>query len=297
MCSFAPTTGAAKDLVETDTASESGATVDYDQKTSSSTACAEKMQKKRKRKKEHGSNTSATRLHQVGDAPVVEALAVLQIWLTPIDDMATPITRFWRGSATPELSRSDNFFLASLSINPTRDPSAIIEPDEFKLQCNHYIRCCTLAKPTKHTKRRKSVVWLYGEDIQLKRDGREKFWYCYLCEKQHKQQELPIIGKGNTTALDHLEAKHNINRATGELKPLKQASKDADQLSIADCNNMKSLIFARRLDHFKELLVLWIVCCHIALFQIENAYFRDMLFYLFPPLGNLLLKAVDTIRR
>ncbi|KAJ6785140.1 hypothetical protein PWT90_08160 [Aphanocladium album] len=211
--------------------------------------------------------------------------------------MATPITKFWRGSATPEMSRSDNFFLAPLSINPTRDPSAIIEPDEFKLQGNYYIRCCTLAKPTKHTKRRKSVVWLYGEDIQLKRDGREKFWYCYLCEKQHKQQELPVIGKGNTTALDHLEAKHNINRATGELNPLKQALKDADQLSITDCNNMKSLIFARRLDYFKELLVRWIVCCHIALFQIENSYFRDMLFYLFPPLGNLLPKAADTIRR
>ncbi|KAK8912230.1 hypothetical protein VCV18_012721 [Metarhizium anisopliae] len=118
---------------------------------------------------------------------------------------------------------------------------------------------------------------MYGEDIQLKRDGREKFWYCYICEKQHKQQELPIIGKGNSTALDHLETKHNINRATGDLKPLKQTPKDSDQLSISDCNNMKSLVFARRLDHFKELLVRWIVCCHIALFQIENTYFRDML--------------------
>ncbi|KAK8912270.1 putative AC transposase [Metarhizium anisopliae] len=138
---------------------------------------------------------------------------------------------------------------------------------------------------------------MYGEDIQLKRDGREKFWYCYICEKQHKQQELPIIGKGNSTALDHLETKHNINRATGDLKPLKQTPKDSDQLSISDCNNMKSLVFARRLDHFKELLVRWIVCCHIALFQIENTYFRDMVFYLFPPLGNLLPKAADTIRR
>lgn len=255
-------------------------------------------------KNSRDSNEIATRLHQVSFKCLCSTFLLFAKKKKKkgpsrpsTDNMATTITKFWRGSATPKPSHSDNFFLAPLSINPTRDPSAIIEPDEFKLQGNHYIRCCTLAKPTKHTKRRRSVVWMYGEDIQLKRDGREKFWYCYICEKQHKQQELPIIGKGNSTALDHLETKHNINRATGDLKPLKQTPKDSDQLSISDCNNMKSLVFARRLDHFKELLVRWIVCCHIALFQIENTYFRDMVFYLFPPLGNLLPKASNTIRR
>ena len=60
---------------------------------------------------------------------------------------------------------------------------------------------------------------------------------------------------------------------------------------------MKSIIFSRRLDRFKELLVRWLVCCHIAFFQIENDYFRDLLFYLFPPLADLLPKAASTIRQ
>jgi hypothetical protein len=82
-----------------------------------------------------------------------------------------------------------------------------------------------------------------------------------------------MVGKGNCTALDHLETKHNINRSTGDLKPALKPSNDQNQLSISDYNNMKSLVFARRLDRFKDMLVRWIVCCHIAFFQIENTYF------------------------
>jgi len=218
-----------------------------------------------------------------------------------VDTMASTITQFFgvrSGFSTPpKPSDSDNIILAPLSINPTRDPNALIEPDEFKLQGKQYIRCCSLAKPSKHTKKRTSVIWMYGEDIQLKRDGGGKFWYCYFCEKQHNQQELPIIGNGNSTALDHLEAKHNIDKVTGDYKPLKKASNDSNQLSISNCNDMKSIVFARRLDRFKDLLVRWIVCCHIAFFQIENIYFRDMLFYLFPPLAKLLPKVADTLRQ
>ena len=106
-----------------------------------------------------------------------------------------------------------------------------------------------------------------------------------------------MVGKGNCTALDHLETKHNIDRSTGDLKPALKPSNDQNQLSISDCNNMKSLVFARRLDRFKDMLVRWIVCCHIAFFQIENTYFRDLLFYLFPPLAKLLPKAASTLRK
>lgn len=212
--------------------------------------------------------------------------------------MASAITQFFgrSTSSTPKPSDSDNIILAPESINPLRNPEALIEPDEFKLQGKQYICCNTLARKAKHTKKRTSVIWLYGEDIQLKHDGK-KFWYCYFCEKQRNQQELPIVGKGNTTALDHLQTKHNIDRATGEYKPSKKASEDSNQLSISDCNNMRTIIFARRLDQFKELFIRWLVCCHIAFFQIENVYFRDMLYYLFPPLAKLLPKAASTLRQ
>lgn len=120
------------------------------------------------------------------------------------------------------------------------------------------------------------MVWKYGEDIQYKQDGK-KFWYCYLCEKQ---QELPSIGNGNCTSLDHLESKHNIDRNTGEVKA-QARSREEGQLSITEASCTKTLVFARRLD----------------IFQIENGYFRELLFYLFPPLANLLPKARATLRR
>ncbi|PVH90446.1 hypothetical protein DM02DRAFT_466263, partial [Periconia macrospinosa] len=125
---------------------------------------------------------------------------------------------------------------------------------------------------------------------------KKTFWYCYLCEKQRHQQELPAIGNGNSTALDHLYQKHNVDKVTGEhrAKSFREGSDTSSQLSISESQGMKSLVFTRRLDHFKQLFIRWLVCCHVSFFQIENIYFRDLLFYLFPPLAKLLPKAAST---
>jgi len=201
---------------------------------------------------------------------------------------------FSGGSKAPD---SDRIILAPSSISPRQNNvanDALIKPDEFKLNGKQYVRCCVLAKPQKHNKKRTSIVWMYGEDIQLKQDPMKRFWYCYLCEQQHRQQELPTSGNGNTTALDHLESIHQIDRKTSEFKP---AKKDLSQSSIIDFNNISTLVFKRRFDKFKELLIRWIVYCHIAFFQIENVYFRELLFYVFPGLTTLLPKARLVIRR
>ncbi|KAI8396510.1 hypothetical protein FOFC_21058 [Fusarium oxysporum] len=50
------------------------------------------------------------------------------------------------------------------------------------------------------------------------------------------------------------------------------------------------------MEKFKELLIRWIVYCHIAFFQLENRYFRELLFFLNPALLNHLPKAAKTIR-
>ncbi|KHO10917.1 Extracellular membrane protein, CFEM domain protein [Metarhizium robertsii ARSEF 23] len=50
------------------------------------------------------------------------------------------------------------------------------------------------------------------------------------------------------------------------------------------------------IEKFKELLIRWIVYCHIAFFQLENQYFRELLFFLNPALMNHLPKAARTIR-
>ncbi|OBS15084.1 hypothetical protein FPOA_14096 [Fusarium poae] len=93
---------------------------------------------------------------------------------------------------------------------------------------------------------------------------------------------------------DHLESKHQIDRETGERR---HAKRHPSQPSIVDFNNISTLVFKRRFDEFKELLIRWIVYCHIAFFQIENLYFRELLFYIFPGLTTLLPKARLVVRR
>ncbi|OBS17625.1 hypothetical protein FPOA_11942 [Fusarium poae] len=190
--------------------------------------------------------------------------------------------------------RKISFWCTSGGPRPNDLDGILIEPDEFKLNGKQYVRYVVVAKSQKHTKKRTSVVWQYGEDIQLKQDLTKRFWYCYLCEQQQRQQGLPISGKGNCTALDHLESKHQIDRETGERR---HAKRHPSQPSIVDFNNISTLVFKRRFDEFKELLIRWIVYCHIAFFQIENLYFRELLFYIFPGLTTLLPKARLVVRR
>ena len=91
--------------------------------------------------------------------------------------MAAPtITQFFARSPTRP-SQSENVILAPESINPRRDAGALIRPDEFKLQGEQYTCCAVLAKGPKATKKRTSVIWIYGEDLQVKRE-RRRVWYC-----------------------------------------------------------------------------------------------------------------------
>jgi hypothetical protein len=192
------------------------------------------------------------------------------------------------GGAAP--SHNEDIVLAPLSINPRSEPA--LQPDEFKLQGKAYVRCCSLAKNPKLTKKRNSIIWIYGEDIQLRTNSAKRFWYCYLCEKRSRQQELPVVDKGNSTCLDHLKQAHKIDPKTGE----RITTCEANQTTI-NGPSVSNLIFRRDWEFFKELLIRWIVCCHIAFFQIENEYFREMLFYARPWLSEFLPKAGRTVRK
>ena len=194
------------------------------------------------------------------------------------------------GGRAPQ-SDSDNIVLAPPSINPRSEPS--LQPDEFRLQGKVYVRCCSLAKNPKATKRRQSIIWTYGEDIQLQKTPGKRFWYCYLCEKKRCQQELPIVDKGNSTALDHIKQKHQIDQTGGSINCNQPGQRTICTLG----SSIARLVFQRDLDAFKELFIRWIVYCHVAFFQMENDYFRELLFYLTPVLADLLPKAAKTIRK
>jgi len=120
----------------------------------------------------------------------------------------------------------------------------------------------------------------------------KRYWYCYLCEKERCEQELPIVDTGNSTCLDHLKQKHHIDPQTGE-----HITAEGDNQTMINGPNLSTMIFRRDFDVFKDLLIRWIVYCHVAFFQIENAYFRELLFYLSPCLSKLLPKAAHTIHQ
>jgi hypothetical protein len=105
------------------------------------------------------------------------------------------------------------------------------------------------------------------------------------------------MSSGNSAALDHLHLKPDIDKTTGERRSIRGGSVESSQPSISDYQDMRSIIFSRRLDRLKELFVRWLVCSHIAFFPVENDYFRDLLFYLFAPLAGFLPKAASTIRQ
>jgi hypothetical protein len=187
-------------------------------------------------------------------------------------------------------SASDEIVLAPPSINRRSTPS--LQLDEFKLQGKVYVRCSSLVKNPKATKQRSSIIWRFGEDIQLRTNSTKRYWYCYLCEKKRCQQELPIVDKGNSTCLDHLKLRHQIDLHTGG----RISNDDSTQTTINGLN-LLSLVFRQDFDIFKELLIRWIVYCHIVFYQFDNEYFRELLFYLAPWLSKLLPKAGRTIRK
>ena len=101
------------------------------------------------------------------------------------------------------------------------------------------------------------------------------------------------MSKGRCTALDHLTEDHNMHRVSGELQ--NSSPPKLDQPTIEEYPTRWALEMSRNFDSFKRLLIRWIVYCHIAFFQFENVYFRQLLFFLYPGLEKLLPKAANTI--
>lgn len=113
------------------------------------------------------------------------SIEVLSIWQTCpygplISNTMTSIRSYFSGCS--KATDTDRIILAPSSISPRRNDVAddtLIGPDEFKLNGKQYVRCCVFAKRQKHNKKRTSIVWMHGEDIQRKQNPTKRFWYCY----------------------------------------------------------------------------------------------------------------------
>ncbi|KAJ0129553.1 54S ribosomal protein L4, partial [Fusarium oxysporum f. sp. albedinis] len=163
-------------------------------------------------------------------------------------------------------------------------------PDEF-VQDN--ITYLNREKTTKKAARLgSSHVWKYG--LRYIRDSDKKeVYYCHECAAGKHKQELFIIN-GTSGVRNHLEQKHQIDPQSGIKKPSRTRKSVLEQQRSAAATN--TFFWKDSIEKFKELLVRWIVYCHIAFFQFENQYFRELLFFLNPALLSHLPKAAKTIR-
>lgn len=159
-------------------------------------------------------------------------------------------------------------------------------PDSFTHDRVKYIRRATINKKSSNTS---SAIWKFGERFIRQSDGKEVF-YCYECAALNKRQELFVCsGTGHTAA--HLKKAHKI--VDGE----KQSSHEIRQQRPTVLEAMRGRFYYKDIfEQFKELLVNWIVFCHIAFHQIEDEHFRKILFFLSPGLAEYLPAAAQTIR-
>jgi len=173
-----------------------------------------------------------------------------------------------------------------------------VEVTEFRLAGKTYIRCKDLTASTRGGRTRTAHCWKWGEDIRLKERtiGTSNVYYCYLCERMGRTQELPVVSTGRTTATEHLVRLHKMDKETGELHTHTRPA-TRNQPNLHEYGEQRSLSSKINFESFKRLLVRWIVCCHIAFFQFENTFFRAVLDFLYPGLDKYLPKAASTIRK
>jgi hypothetical protein len=149
------------------------------------------------------------------------------------------------------------------------------------------------AKVTKKTARLgSSHVWKYGLHYIRCSDNKEVY-YCHECAVGKYKQELFVIN-GTSGVRNHLEHKHQIDPQSGVKRHSSTRKSVLEQQNGAAATN--TFFWKDSIEKFRELLVRWIVYCHIAFFQLENPYFRELLSFLNPALLNHLPKAAKTIR-
>ncbi|KAA8610947.1 hypothetical protein PtrV1_14031 [Pyrenophora tritici-repentis] len=109
-----------------------------------------------------------------------------------------------------------------------------------------------------------------------------------------EEQARVVVINGTSRIRNHLEQKHQIDPQSGIKRKGSVRKSIIDQQKDGAASSI--FFWKESVEKFKELLIRWIVYCHIAFFQLENQYFRELLLFLNPALLNHLPKAAKTIR-
>ena len=202
--------------------------------------------------------------------------------------MSTSLTA--SSAATPSPTPTSPASTPSSTLTPFSVPVQYPKPpDEFVQDRITYVKREIIAN--KGCRLGSSHIWKYGLQY-IRCSDKKEVYYCHECVVGKYKQELFVIN-GTSRVRNHLEQKHQIDSQTGMRKS--SAPKSVlDQQKDAAASS--AFFWKDSVEKFKELLIRWIVCCHIAFFQLENRHFRELLFFLSPTLMNHLPKAARTIR-
>lgn len=118
-------------------------------------------------------------------------------------------------------------------------------------------------------------------------------YYCHECAVGKFRQELFVIN-GTSGVRNHLEQKHQVDPKSGIKNHSSTRKSVLEQQKSATTTN--TFFWKDSIEKFKELLIRWIVYCHVAFFQLENQCFRELPFFLNPALLKHLPRVAKTIR-
>lgn len=179
-------------------------------------------------------------------------------------------------------NRTDHITLAPLTINPRFDNA--LKLDEFEIKGVKFIREASIhrAKRAKVSTVKDSKIWQWGERLIRVSDNKIVF-YCYECEARKYSQALHVVN-GTSHTSKHLWERHRISKETGEKVVV------SDSPIVTHLIEQQEVTAKWRFDRFKELLIRWVIYCHIAFFMLDNQYFRDLLDFLNSKLAKLLPK-------
>ncbi|KAG9379949.1 hypothetical protein A1F94_008844 [Pyrenophora tritici-repentis] len=119
-------------------------------------------------------------------------------------------------------------------------------------------------------------------------------WFQRESNQVGKSKQEFFVINGTSRIRNHLEQKHQIDPQSGIKRKGSVRKSIIDQQKDGAASS--TFFWKESVEKFKELLIRWIVYCHIAFFQLENQYFRELLLFLNPALLNHLPNAAKTIR-
>ena len=116
---------------------------------------------------------------------------------------------------------------------------------------------------------RRSWIWQHGDSVKV---VNKRYWQCRLCTNRNTPKKY--IEGSTKHPIDHLKLIHRLT-AQG---PLDSGASSASIIRQAFGNSSLKIHF--NVDVFKQLLVQWMVECHVSFRQVEEPSFRLLLSYL-----------------